>query len=69
MITPGVATLFLPILLQIVHNGHVHHVGIDSGGLYAFVPQQFLHGCGVYPVVYQQGSVGMAGGVERDALR
>ena len=56
------------VLFQVVHHGHVHHVGIALGGFHAFVAKELLHGGDVYAAVHQQGGVGVARGVEGDVL-
>ena len=53
-------------LFQVVHHGHVHHVGIALGGFHAFVAKELLHGGDVYAAVHQQGGVGVARGVEQN---
>jgi len=45
------------------------HVGVDHGGANIFVPQKFLHGTDVVPILEQVGRKTMTKGVTTDAFR
>lgn len=40
------------ILLQIMNNSHVHHIGIHLSRFYAFMSQQLLYGRNIHPIIY-----------------